>query len=87
MHFPRLSALALPLLAAACAAPMASRAPVAPVTVGILAINDFHGALEPPKQSILAADGKGGFISVPAGGAAWLASAIDNTRAPTIPTI
>ena len=29
-----------------------------PVTVGILAINDFHGAIEPPRQSVLMPDGK-----------------------------
>ena len=81
MNFPRLAALFLPLLTAACAAPMASRTPVQPVTVGIIAINDFHGALEPPKQSVLAPDGKGDFALVPAGGAAWLASAIDAARA------
>ncbi|MEO6718247.1 MAG: bifunctional metallophosphatase/5'-nucleotidase [Novosphingobium sp.] len=51
------------------------------VTVGIAAINDFHGSLEPPHQSVVAPDGKGGFLSVPAGGAAWLASAIDSVRA------
>jgi 5'-nucleotidase len=81
MSFPRLTALFLALLATACAAPMASRAPIQPVTVGIIAINDFHGALEPPKQSVLAPDGKGDFLLVPAGGAAWLASAIDSVRA------
>ena len=82
MNFsPRFALMLLPLLAAACAAPMASRAPIAPVTVGILAINDFHGALEPPKQSIVVPDGKGDVILVPAGGAAWLASAIDSVRA------
>ena len=82
MNFsPRFALLLFPLLAAACAAPMASRAPIAPVTVGILAINDFHGALEPPKQSIVVPDGKGDVILVPAGGAAWLASAIDSVRA------
>ena len=42
MNFsPRFALLLFPLLVAACAAPMASRAPIAPVTVGILAINDF----------------------------------------------
>ena len=51
------------------------------VTVGIAAINDFHGALEPPKQSVAAPDGKGKAFNVPAGGAAWLASAIDAVRA------
>ena len=51
------------------------------VTVGIAAINDFHGALEPPKQSVPAPDGKGGIVTVPSGGVAWLASAIDSVRA------
>jgi len=46
------------------------------VTVGIVAINDFHGALEPPKQAVAV-----GSERVPAGGAAWLASAIDGIRA------
>ena len=53
----------------------------APVTIGIVAINDFHGALEPPRQSVRVTDGKGGFATLPAGGAAFLASAIDQIRA------
>lgn len=87
----RTLARALPLatiaLLAACAAPQASRqpasapAPVAPVEVGIIAINDFHGALEPPRAAVVAPDGKGGTIPVPAGGAAWLASAVDQLKA------
>lgn len=58
-------------------------ASVAPptVTVGIVAINDFHGALEPPRQSVIVPADDGGAISVPAGGAAWLASAVDTIRA------
>lgn len=52
-----------------------------PVTVGVIAINDFHGSLEPPRQSVAVADGKGGMVQVPAGGAAWLASAVDTVRA------
>ncbi|MFM5953236.1 MAG: bifunctional metallophosphatase/5'-nucleotidase [Novosphingobium sp.] len=74
--------LALPMLAA-CAQGGAIRpaaAPVQPVTVGIVAINDFHGSIEPPRQSVLAPDGKGGQVQVPAGGAAWLASAVDTVR-------
>jgi 5'-nucleotidase len=85
-------ALAAVLLTAACAGPMAShpggRAAPAPVIVGIVAINDFHGALEPPRQSVFVPTGKGptpsdpsGTVGVPAGGAAWLASAIDSVRA------
>ncbi|KPL69364.1 5'-nucleotidase [Erythrobacter sp. SG61-1L] len=56
-------------------------APSGTVTVGIVAINDFHGALEPPNQSVQVDDGKGGVTLVPAGGAAWLASAVDSIRA------
>ncbi len=56
------------LLTAACATPRSAQAPQAPVIVGIIAFNDFHGALEPPKAS------------VPVGGAAVLASAIDTIR-------
>lgn len=83
--------LAAVLLTCACAAPMASRARVSAasqtVTVGIVALNDFHGALEPPKQSVFVPTGQGptptepsGTVGVPAGGAAWLASAIDSIR-------
>lgn len=73
-------ALALPLLLAACSTPNIARQPAQPVTVGIVAINDFHGSLEPPKQSVFVKDAKGDAIGVPAGGAAWLASAIDSVR-------
>ena len=73
-------AFALVLALSACAAPMATRSADEPVTVGIAAINDFHGALEPPRQSVAISDGRGGMVSVPAGGAAWLASAIDSVR-------
>lgn len=66
------------LLLAGCAT--TARPPLAPVTVGIAAINDFHGALEPPRQSVGVADGQGGTVQVPAGGAAWLASAVDSVR-------
>lgn len=52
----------------------------APVTIGIAAINDFHGALEEPRQIVMMADGKGGTVAVPAGGAAYLASALDTVR-------
>ncbi|HKT85681.1 MAG TPA: bifunctional metallophosphatase/5'-nucleotidase [Novosphingobium sp.] len=77
----RLLSLLLVSLAAACAAPQTARHAAAPVEVGIIAINDFHGALEPPKASVAAPDGTGGSIPVPAGGAAWLASAVDALKA------
>ncbi|MBW8784874.1 MAG: bifunctional metallophosphatase/5'-nucleotidase [Novosphingobium sp.] len=80
----RLAAAAAIATLASCAAPAShvAGASVAgePVTVGIVAINDFHGALEPPKAFVPAPDGDGGTVPVPAGGAAWLASAIDAVR-------
>ena len=78
--FPRFAPLALFLLAG-CAAPMAGTPAPRTVTVGIVGINDFHGNLEPPKQSVGVPDGKGATLFVPAGGAAYLASAIDSIRA------
>lgn len=64
-----------------------SQAATSPVEVGIIAINDFHGALEPPRLSVFAPAQPGDSVivkdttPVPAGGAAWLASAIDSIRA------
>lgn len=77
----------LVVLLSGCAAPagggrMAAAVPtVTPVEVAVLAINDFHGNLEPPRQAVAAPDGQGGTVLVPAGGAAWLASALDGLRA------
>lgn len=78
----RLPLLIAPLLGACAGQPgVHGAAAPAPVTVGIVAINDFHGALEPPHTSVLAPDGKGGALQIPAGGSAYLASAIDSVRA------
>ncbi|SLJ94799.1 bifunctional metallophosphatase/5'-nucleotidase [Novosphingobium mathurense] len=77
----RFLSLVLLGLLSACAIPRAIEQTAAPVEVGIIAINDFHGALEPPKASIGASDGNGGMVAVPAGGAAWLASAVDSLKA------
>jgi 5'-nucleotidase len=68
------------VLLAGCVAPLASRPADGPVTVGIIAFNDFHGALEAPLAPVELADGKGGLAKVPAGGAARLATAIDRLR-------
>jgi 5'-nucleotidase len=54
--------------------------PAAPVEVKVIAFNDFHGNLEPPKQSVDAPRREEGSVRVPAGGAAWLASAIGRLR-------
>ena len=70
----------LPLIAA-CATPQGSSQPAPGVKVGLLAINDFHGALEMPRQSVFVPDDKGEAMPVPAGGAAYLASAIDSLKA------
>jgi 5'-nucleotidase len=55
--------------------------PVEPVTVGIIAINDFHGQIEPPKRAVTLPVPGGEPAVIPAGGAAWLASAVDGARA------
>jgi 5'-nucleotidase len=49
-------------------APIAAPPPVAPVAVRLLALNDFHGNLEPPTGS------SGTIDEVPAGGAEFLAT-------------
>lgn len=67
----------LPLSLAACVTTPVIRAPV---EVQILAINDFHGALEPPKLSVLAGGSAGAEQRIPAGGAAHLASAMKRLR-------
>lgn len=80
--------LVLPLAAAlalsGCAAiprPAAPSVPVsAPVEVQIIAFNDFHGALEPPRASVPAVLPDGTSVAVPAGGAAYLATAIAALR-------
>lgn len=80
-------ALALSMLLSACGAQRAGGGvasappPAAPVEVAVLAFNDFHGNLEPPRQSVGMPDGQGGTAQVPAGGVAWLASALDTLRA------
>ena len=84
---PRLPLIGAALLAlSACAAgprpvAVAPVAPPAPVTIGIAAINDFHGNLEPPRQAAMLPDGQGGTAAVPAGGAAYLATAVRQIRA------
>lgn len=83
-----LGALGLSLLLAACAttgsrpaSTSAASSASAPVAVKLIAINDFHGNLEAPRQSVDANLPSGEHVRVPVGGAAWLASAIDRYRA------
>lgn len=53
---------------------------VAPVEVKLIAFNDFHGNLQPPKSSIDHPAPGPDSVRVPAGGAAYLASAIQTLR-------
>lgn len=73
------------LMLAGCASTAsrtASRPAVAPIDVALIAFNDFHGNLEPPRRAItIPADAAGPETRVPAGGAAYLASAIAASRA------
>jgi 5'-nucleotidase len=72
------AALAALLLAAGCAT-----APGGPVTVKLLAINDFHGALQPPAGGLRAPDPADATksITVNAGGAERLATAVAEAKA------
>ncbi|HST37830.1 MAG TPA: bifunctional metallophosphatase/5'-nucleotidase [Allosphingosinicella sp.] len=53
----------------------------APVHVKIVGFNDFHGALEPPRMAVPATAPDGSAVRVPAGGAAYFASAVQSLRA------
>ena len=76
-----LSGCATPEARQPAAAPTARAAPAAePVEVQILAINDFHGNLEPPKQFVEAGPSGGASVKVPAGGVAHLATAAKMLR-------
>ena len=70
-------------VAVATPAPAAAPAPAVPATMSIklIAFNDLHGNLEPPRTSIAAPSSTGGTVAVPAGGAAYLASAIASLKA------
>jgi 5'-nucleotidase len=68
---------------AGCAAATGARQPLdraAGTEVQILAINDFHGNLEPPGIAIPARGPDGSQVEVPAGGAVYLASAASMLR-------
>jgi 5'-nucleotidase len=73
--------LATLLALAMIASPAEAKRRVAPVRVTIIAFNDFHGALEPPRMTITAPAPGGAEVRVPVGGAAYLASAVRRLRA------
>ena len=53
----------------------------APVTVRIIGINDFHGNIEPPSRAFTVRGSGDDAVRAPAGGGAYLASAIAATKA------
>ncbi|MGA9580341.1 MAG: bifunctional metallophosphatase/5'-nucleotidase [Allosphingosinicella sp.] len=55
--------------------------PAAPVEVKLIAFNDFHGNLQPPRSTVDHPGPGPEAVRVPAGGAAYLASAIQALRA------
>ncbi len=55
--------------------------PPPPLEVQILALNDFHGNLEPPQNTVRSPGPAGQDVFVPAGGAAYLAGALKQLRA------
>jgi 5'-nucleotidase len=67
--------------APAPAPPPPAPAPPGSIDVKLIAFNDLHGNLEPPKLSITAPATGGGTVAVPAGGAAYLASAVASLKA------
>lgn len=70
------------LLALACLpTPAEARRRPPPVRVTIIAFNDFHGALEPPRMAMTAPVPGGTEVRVPVGGVAYLASAVRRLRA------
>lgn len=79
-------AVGIALALGACVAPEAQVAPrvavpaAAPVEVQILAINDLHGNIEPPKQTVTVRGENGAEVKVPAGGVAYMAGAIEALR-------
>ena len=77
--------LALALSACATVPPAPSPPPTVPpppppVEVQILALNDFHGNLEPPRQTVPVKQADGSEVRVPVGGVAYLAGALNQLR-------
>src|SRR5258706_13686422 len=82
MRHPLRHILIAVLLALLCPASLALAQTGTPVDVRILAINDFHGYLQPPPGGIRIADpdDKTRKIAVPAGGAEYMATLVKQLR-------
>jgi 5'-nucleotidase len=76
LRAPLIAALALTLTACATAP-----APSPTVELQVLALNDFHGNLEPPRGGIAILNAAGESVRVPGGGAARLATLVAERRA------
>ena len=74
--------LALALALAGCGGTGTSSAPPV-IDIALIGFNDFHGNLEPPKQSIRVTNASGSSTALPAGGVAYMASAITALKART----
>jgi 5'-nucleotidase len=75
----RFAAALAALCVAACTTVPAERA-AQPIEVQLLAINDFHGNLETPPETVQIARGDGTTLDSRAGGAAQLAAALERAR-------
>lgn len=73
--------LACALALAGCANQLTRLPLTEPFAIKIIAFNDFHGNLEPPRQAVDAIDPNGTKLAVPAGGAASFASTVASLRA------
>lgn len=84
VRISRLSLLACSAWLSACTAQVAEVRPAPQALVitevQLLALNDFHGALEPPQLSVPAKTSEGAEVQLPAGGAAYLAGAAKTLR-------
>lgn len=77
----RITVTALGALALAGCAQHRADGPAAPLMVKIIAFNDFHGALETPGRAIDVQAPDGSVAKVPAGGAAYFATAVKALKA------
>lgn len=81
-HLPALAWLAALLLAGCSVAAPRAVDDAAPVAIKLIALNDFHGNLLPPRDPVPLPDGDGQpDVAVPLGGAAYLATAVRRLQA------